>query len=288
MTTGTPPDLSVLHADPAGARPPSTPLPPGRLVVSSEENGNDRPLLWLSDGPPRFGLWDALRAEHAETGLWPLLLEPLGDDDSFRPWGDGELWPSDMSAPGDHDPAALLAGWWAAHTAPEEPDAEESNTGEQDTDQRPSTTAPFGRAWPGLAPAPPARTDPDRAAAEAADVLASVKDELRLGLVAAGRGADALTAVGWTGPANYTGDTAEISAVLRDWEDRFGARVVAVGFATLYLSVGNPPSTPEHALRVAAEHFAFCPDNVWQGGVATLADYAERLVDSEVWAFWWD
>ncbi|MEU4805583.1 DUF4253 domain-containing protein [Actinosynnema sp. NPDC023587] len=88
---------------------------------------------------------------------------------------------------------------------------------------------------------------------------------------------------------NHVDDTALISAVVRDWEDRFGVRVVAVGFATLYLSVANPPTTLEEALRVAAEHFAFCPDNVWQrDGAPTLRAYAEQLVDSDVWAFWWD
>jgi hypothetical protein len=47
---------------------------------------------------------------------------------------------------------------------------------------------------------------------------------MRLGLVAAERGADALAAAGWSGPLNYTNDTGEISAVVRDWERRFGVR----------------------------------------------------------------
>src|SRR5436190_2148497 len=79
---------------------------------------------------------------------------------------------------------------------------------------------------------------------------------MRLGLVAADRGSDALSVVGWNGAANYTGDTAELSAVLRTWEDRFGVRVIGVGFAELYLSVAAPPATTAEALAVAAEHFA--------------------------------
>lgn len=71
---------------------------------------------------------------------------------------------------------------------------------------------------------------------------------------------------GWSGPANYTGDTAKISAVLRSWEDRYATRVVGLaGYATLYLSVAAPPRTYQDALHIAAEHFAFCPDNIWQG-----------------------
>ncbi|MDL2082228.1 DUF4253 domain-containing protein [Streptomyces sp. GXMU-J15] len=47
-----------------------------------------------------------------------------------------------------------------------------------------------------------------------------------------------MAAVGWAGPCNYDNDTAKFSAVVRDWEHRFGARVVAVGFSTLHL---EPP-----------------------------------------------
>lgn len=49
-----------------------------------------------------------------------------------------------------------------------------------------------------------------------------------------------------------------------------------------------PPLSAEHALRVAAEHFALCPDNVWQGSVETLAEYAAELEDLNMWTFWWD
>ncbi|MFD9729931.1 DUF4253 domain-containing protein [Streptomyces sp. NPDC059072] len=78
-------------------------------------------------------------------------------------------------------------------------------------------------------------------------------------------------------------------AVVRNWEDRFGASVVAVGFSTLHLAIAAPPTDRHEALLVAAEHFAFCPDNIWQGSrPCTLAAYAERLIDAPVWEFWWD
>jgi hypothetical protein len=68
-------------------------------------------------------------------------------------------------------------------------------------------------------------------------------------------------------------------------EDRFGARLLDVGFDTIALSVAAPPLTTEHALAVAAEHFALCPDNIWQGSHETFPAYAEALVDSDLW---WD
>ncbi|MFI9815162.1 DUF4253 domain-containing protein [Saccharothrix variisporea] len=261
-----PADLAALVADPAD-RSLSVPLPPGRAVHSQEED-SDRPALWLSDGPAPEGLWTRLRAEHARSGLWPLLLDALDDDaEDYRPWASGEFAPGEMSSPAAHDPAALLADWWTRHADP--------------------ATTPHGTRWPGSAPAPAAVGDPDRIADGLAEHLLAEHPSMRLGLVAADRGADALTTVGWFGPAEHTDDTAEISAVLRSWEDRFGARVVGVGFSTLLLSVAAPPTTPDAALAVAAEHFAFCPDNVWQG-VSPLTAYAEHLVGDHSWSFWWD
>ncbi|MEO6088527.1 MAG: DUF4253 domain-containing protein [Umezawaea sp.] len=278
-----PDDLRNLFADGAAGRSLPVQLPAGRLVFSEEKEDGDRPAFWLSDQPAPAGLWARLRAEHAKSGLWPLLLDALDDEDvEYRPWANGEVLPGDMSSPGDHDPVALLAGWWTDHTTGDEDDS-------LSPAERLAVTAPYGGQWPGLAPSPPSRTDADRTADGLAEQLLAGHESMRLGLVAANRGADALTVAGWTGPANYTGDTAEVSAVLRNWEDRFGARIVGVGYATLLLSVAAPPTTRVEALAVAAEHFAFCPDNVWQGSEShPLAEYADRLVGDHSWAFWWD
>jgi hypothetical protein len=258
----------LVDALPAGT------LPPGRLVTP--EDGGPPPY-WLSDAPVEPALWARLRSRHHETGLWPLVLSGLSSEEN-RPWVDGEVFPADTSSPDGHDAAELLARWWEANT----------ETGEDDmlsATERAEVTAPFGRRWPGLAaPGEPAGP-PDHFADQYAEFL--LDGQARLGLVPANRGADTLAVTGWSGPANHVGDTGKISAVVRSWEERFGARVVGVGFATLHLSVAAPPTTPEQALRVAAEHFAFCPDNVWQGS-GTLTAYAEGIVDMNCWPFWWD
>jgi hypothetical protein len=278
-----PTDLRALFA--AGAdtgRSLSVPLPPGRPIVP-EADGSGRPAFWLGDGPVPAGLWARLRAAHARSGLWPLLLDSADDEDvEYQPWGNGDVLPGAMSSPADHVPEVLLAGQWAENTADSPDDVLTSA-------ERAAVTAPFGRTWPGLAPTPPLGGDPDRIADGLAEQLVAGHPSIRLGLVAVDRGADAVTAIGWTGPTNYTSDTAEVSAVLRSWEERFGARVVGVGFDTLVLSVASPPTTREGAMAVAAEHFAFCPDNIWQGEhPCTLAAYADRLVNDHSWAFWWD
>ncbi|MGW2253284.1 DUF4253 domain-containing protein [Kitasatospora sp. NPDC001660] len=135
----------------------------------------------------------------------------------------------------------------------------------------------------------PSTPVPDADADEGARIRASALEggpNLRIGLVAAPGGAAALAACGWTAPANHA-HTGRIAAVLADWERRFGARVVRVGFDALELSVLAPPTTRDEALRVAAEHVAFCPDQVFQG-TGSLTAYADLLVGSYDWMFWWD
>ncbi|WP_030018990.1 DUF4253 domain-containing protein [Streptomyces monomycini] len=273
--------------------PLGTLLPPGRMITADEGDSDVAPL-WLSDDAASAGLWARLRAEHAATGWWPLLLDRLGPgDDEFRPWASGELNPEDMSSPEAHSPAQLLATWWEMYAQDEHAqDGNGNGNGDGEAprspDGPPALTAPFGLSWPGCAPGQEPAADPDAAAAAFAQLFAARRPHLRLGLVAADRGADALTAVGWSGPANYDNDTAKYSAVVRDWERRFGARVVAVGFATLHLSVAAPPTDKEDALLVAAEHFAVCPDNLWQGSQPSLDSYAEHLIGAGQWEFWWD
>ncbi|MFD9411273.1 DUF4253 domain-containing protein [Streptomyces sp. NPDC059989] len=258
-------------------------LPPGRMVTSDEGDG-DRQPLWLSDGPAAPELWTRMYTEHARSGLWPLLLDALDPNDGeFRPWGSGEVFPEQMSSPASHDPAGLLAQWWATYTAVDEDDDM------LDVKRRLAVTAPFGQVWPGLAASRETVTNPEQLASEFAEAFLTDCPRTRLGLVAAPSGAEALTAVGWAGPCNYENDTAKFSAVVRDWENRFGARVVAVGFSTLHLSIAAPPVSEHEALLVAAEHFAFCPDNIWQGSRPyILAAYAERITGAHRWDFWWD
>lgn len=187
-----------------------------------------------------------------------------------------------MSAPTDHNPEALLGRWWCDHTATDEEDDQLT------AKERLAITAPFGRTWPGIAPPPATDSDADEMADQYARNFLAGNPHARLGLVTASRSADTLAAVGWEGPANYDNDTARFGAVIRDWEQRFGVRAVGVGPSTLHLSVASPPTTPEHALAVAAEHFAFCPDNIWQGEYRDLRSYAEGLIDLNCWTFWWD
>lgn len=105
-------------------------------------------------------------------------------------------------------------------------------------------------------------------------------------LVPVTRPADVPRVLGWYGPANHDLSGSDVTAVLRSWEDRFGAVLVGMGFDVLQLAVAHPPTDPSGLDALAREHYEFCPDNVDQG-VGSLEAYAPMLAGSEWW-FWWD
>ncbi|MCT9006430.1 DUF4253 domain-containing protein [Streptomyces sp. NPDC054766] len=285
--------LPRLAADPSG-RTLGLQLPAGRLIDTTHDGTWHEPLLWHAGERPAPGDRTALSPARA-SGLLPVLLDVGGAQKGPEEW---ELMPDEMSYPGDHDADEVLADFWEQYAADElDGDKEyasrevvESLFGKPDPYD--ATVAPYGPTWPGLADATPLEADPDARAAEISDALAdsgSWLKEPRLALVPARRSADIPAALGWAGPLNYENDVARLCAVLRSWEDRFGIRVVALTFDQLVLSVAAPPTTMTEAEAVAAEHFAFCPDNITQGHHTTLREYAEQEVLNErVWSFWWD
>ncbi len=229
----------------------TTPFLPAMTTTGPLRISRDR-----ADGHPAYG---ALLARAADTGCCPVWMTDPG---ALRPPDDPS---AAVAAVGRIDPHGFLTGRWGANCP---------FCGCRD---------PFGDTFPGLAPPGDRDGDPLQTAAE-------VQGRLRVGhlaIVPVTRPADIVAAIAWSGPCNYGTDVAALSAVLRSWEDRFGALVVRVDRATLYLSVAAPPRTYEHAVHVAAEHFAFCPD-VDQEDPRPLRTYAAGLVDKPVWRFWWD
>ncbi|WP_416961977.1 DUF4253 domain-containing protein [Streptomyces sp. Agncl-13] len=294
--------LPKLAADPSGSSL-GLELPAGSLIDVTAEGPADEPLLWCADEPARPGDYDTLQPARRAAGLLPVLLDLGGDQGGLDEW---QLLPDEASYPGDHDAEEVLEEFWEEYAADElAPDADYPGKeavaeavvetfGEQATYDE--TIAPYGPEWPGLAPATEhgqeQSVNPDARAAEIADSLADSGTwlkEPRLALVPARRSADIPAAIGWSGQINYEGDVARLCAVLRSWEDRFGIRVVALTSDQLVLSVAAPPTTQEEAEAIAAEHFAFCPDNITQGHHETLRAYARHeVLNQRLWSFWWD
>ncbi|MFE5106778.1 DUF4253 domain-containing protein [Streptomyces sp. NPDC058232] len=251
-------------------------LPPGTLVDTTNDGPWHEPLLWYTDGPATPGTWPRLLAEGRTVGLLPVLLDGGTRGEWPEKW---ELSPGTTSYPGDHHAEDVLGEFWEEY-------AEDELEG--------AAIEPFGPEWPGLAPTPPVSgpVDAEERAAEIAALLTDADGRMpgaRAALVPARRSADIPAAIGWTGPLNHENDVARLCAVLRSWEDRFGIRVVALGFDHLIVSVATPPTTVDEAVAVAAEHFAFCPDNIAHNTPDTLRAYADQYVQGEdSWSFWWD
>lgn len=265
--------LPRLAADPSG-RALGLELPPGRLIDTTDEGPWHEPMLWHAGRQASSGNWSRLGSPAARVGLLPVLVDVGESQGGPEEW---ELMPGEMSYPGDHDAEEVLGGFWGD---------------EDDDDELQEILEPFGPEWPGLVTALRLEADPDTRAAEVADSLldeGSWFKEPRIALVPARRSADIPAAIGWAGPLNHENDMGRLCAVLRSWEDRFGIRVVALSFDRLVLSVAAPPTTRDVAEAVAAEHFAFCPDNITQGYHDTLREYAEHeVLGRRMWSFWWD
>jgi Domain of unknown function (DUF4253) len=231
------------------------------------------PVVWVSDGPVGGGwVWAALAERSARSGLQPFLLSGMHGG-TARPWDTGEQVsePQDTAAIDAMDAAQVLEGWW--WTLSEDELA-------QDEDLR-EMLAPFGTRFPGLAPAVEEDLDPELMRR----AVWQYTRHARIGLVPAARPADILPRMGWAGACNNR-TASELAVVLRSWEDRFGARLLEVGYDDIRLLVSRPPQTLEEAQPIAAEHFAFS-DEAHQGlrGVGWIA---RAIVNNPFWDFWWD
>jgi predicted DNA-binding WGR domain protein len=241
-------------------------LPDGLLYAPEPEGGSrgDDPVIWASEAPVKdvAQTWSRLARELPETGLWPFIIDASY---GFEGFGERLL---DLPRGRHTEVLTILRRGW--HDLVEF----------EDDGSQHDELAPFGTTFPGLADPTPRN---DGGSIDA--IVATLRGHL--GLVAVHRPADILDAVGWMGAANYDGDPLDLTTVLRSWERRFDAYVVGLGTDTLTLAVGRPARDLRSATAIAAEHYAFCPDNVQQGE-GTIREYAESLVDAELWPFWWD
>lgn len=99
---------------------------------------------------------------------------------------------------------------------------------------------------------------------------------------------------GWEAPAwlNFGGWNdcpypEEHVAVLKRWEEVYGAEVACISADTVEMIVSRPPLTRADALALAEEQYAYAADTVDQG-FDTLEALAASLLKGNVWWFWWD
>jgi hypothetical protein len=284
-------DVAVTALVPADGpvRLGSVQLPGGRQLwdqyfdPSWSDQPADAPLLWATNErvPDAPQVWQVLTGMHRDTGLVPILLAFLGDRHEGRPWDEGELdLRCDLAAVDRLDAASVLAQAWAGKAPARE-------AFEREPEFFDSWFPPFGMEFPGLAPG----QDQELTSAELAAALGWF-GPARIGLVPAARPADVLALVGYNGTGNTYGTPEKLSAVLRSWEDRFGAVLVEVGFDHIRLLARRPPRTLPHAQAVAAELLLMC-DEFWpidkpRTAFGDIEPTAEAILRFPIWSMWLD
>jgi hypothetical protein len=190
-------------------------------------------------------LWSTNGAPQDALGLWSRLAEQFGETG---------LWP------------VIVFGPYGTSDWDLEPDEVWQELAETDAETLLRARWKGHGDFPGLghggepiAAAP--RSAPDSVAA--------------LALVPVTRGADVPGLIGWE--ASWVPGT--LSAVLRSWEDRYGAQLLGLAGANLYLHVRRPPLPGEDRIKAAAELSAFCSD---------MDDDPATMAAESLWSFWWD
>jgi hypothetical protein len=243
----------------------------GRRVGAALSSG--QPVAWITEEPvPDAGsAWLAISDMAADTGLRPVLDVP-----SVPGGSPGESFhnPVDVADIGRLSAADILAGLW------------EEKTADGDDDLSIAQYQPFSVQFPGLA----ARSEKQLTRGDTLRALDSVPPAY-ICLVAASRPADLLAVIGWN--ISDAWDSAlPVCAVLRSWEDRFGAQLLQIGpSAEIRLLVERPPRTIEAAQAIAAEQWAFCCawiDQYDEAELTAISEIAPRLINAPIWGFWWD
>jgi len=257
-------------------------LPAGRRI--SADHGWGGPVAWATTEPlPDAGrVWAALSQAHAQSGLVPFLLSGIAGG-TERPWDSQEFRePDDVAGLDQLHAAALLRHWWNCQTSEAEEDDQEPEGYEDEDFARyvAEAIAPFSRRqFPGLAPA-----EAHQLSAGQLDQVLGALGPARVGLVPASRPADALPVLGWNG-APVT--ALPIAAVLRSLEDRFGARLLRVGFAEISVLAQRPPRSVQSAQLLAAEQWAFCNECAGEG-LHDVPRITASVMSSPIWTFGWD
>ncbi|MFE7842301.1 DUF4253 domain-containing protein [Streptomyces sp. NPDC057474] len=257
------------------------PLPDGLPVGRFTTRGPAH--TWVSDELPDDleELWPRLLSEHEATGLLPVLSRADAIGEPLDPALVDAVRLEEALAADFAEYRRRRLPFWTDPTPVPVP---------EDVEPWPHDPGPPFERWPGLAPAMPVTPTGPTLWEAASGAPARIADtdfgvfECRLVLVPARRGSDALALLGRHSEAPLP----LLCALLRSWEERFGAHLVAVYGGWLHVSVARPPRTIADANLLALEHVLSTADNIVDDPPTPFPEYAADLVGRDIWSFWWD
>ncbi|MDT7846149.1 DUF4253 domain-containing protein [Streptomyces justiciae] len=257
-------------------------LPPGRF----ERRGPAE--IWVCDELPDDidELFAELLRQAAVTGRYPHLCWPDPHDRPEDPAAADAIRLDEVLAADFAAYRQKRLPWWSVPAG-----VETSDDAPEDVEPWPHDPGPPFETWPGLAPAGPGSGDggpgttPEEAARRTvSDLLSTEPFTPSLALVPARRAADVPAVIGW----NHGAPIPLLTALLRSWEDRFGARVVGAYGGDVHVSVARPPLDRASADRLALEHVLSTADNIVDDPPTPFPEYADALIGRTEWRFWWD
>jgi len=219
--------------------------------------------------------WHRLRAAHGAVRHWPLLLDP--DASSYFTAGIG------AAARGDNDAAAraelldkanrldgeqLLAEWGRRRL---------EDFGEKVAQHARDELNGRG-VWP---------PGPRRQPKLLYSLARNDTQEVLVALVPAKQPWEIPAVIGYGG-WNYYPTPEDHVAILRYWNDRYGAELVAMTGTTVELTVRRPPRTRRQALALSWEYFVYNDGYYDYYGAEDITQLAAGLLGADTWIAWWD
>jgi hypothetical protein len=232
-------------------------LPDLRLLLSTPE-GVEVFGFESGDREPALTWWHRLRADHAETGLWPVIMDRFFPERMAWIYANRE-YVAALTRPDPRDEATMLAELLG--------DPLPTSTADQ-IDERIGT-------WPQAAAPIQHAAFHDHSGRPVAVFVALVP-------AVTGSHVPGVLHFGAFGRCPFP---AVHVAVLRHWEKRFGAELATMTVDSLEFVVERPPTTRAEAIALAIEHSCYS-DGPFEA--ETLAELAASLLDAPIWLARWE
>lgn len=218
-------------------------LPPGVEPWCKTLRGQQAYRFEVPGGATALGAWRSLRAQHAETQLWPVVL---GADTALI---DQLTWRVSIlaeDAPGISDlstvtPAPELLVRWMG-----DPKVDDY------LHDVPRHLAKLQADEVGIRARMAARPDE-----EAVRLVAA--ERVHLALIPAAGGWEVPALLAWSGAEGMDITGPDHLSILNFWNQSYGADLVALSLESMELLVEHPPTDARGAFELAVQHYAYCP-----------------------------